>query len=428
MSLLYKKFEKILADFPIRSLDQVAVAVSGGADSMCLVYLLRQFFLQQGTQITALIVNHNLRENSKEEALIVKELLHKIGIKGVILEWVHDGVTSNIQAKARKFRYKLLCEYCLNNEIKHLFIGHHKNDQAETILLNIIRGTGLDGLNGMSCASEINNINVIRPLLSFGKHEIKEYLEKNNIKWIEDPSNLDEKYGRVKVRKIMHKFDEKILDKFLLLSENAKRATDFIDGFVDSVFDEICKIGDLGEIVVRKSELLKLDEEILFRMFNKIFRYVNNQNLYPSRLDSLKNLSACLKNGMNFAATSSKVRVVEFQDDVLFFKERKFIEEDKRMSEKDVLWDGRYKVSVMNFFGSEKFYIGRLTKIMWSRLKRHVNYQGYKELLFSMPVIFNEERSMVICPFLDICVTDEAFDLRFKIEHIRSGRIVYFKQ
>lgn len=186
------------------SLSKVAVAVSGGCDSLSLVIAIHNL----GYDVLAILVNHNLRKESKQEVEITATTLQKIGIKYIITEW--DGkVAKNLEAEARKARYKILFDVCKESGIDVLLIGHHLNDQVETFLLNLSRGSGIDGLSSIPEVNVVDGIYIVRPMLNVCKQDGKNYLTDMNISWCEDGSNNDTKYKRNKIRYMLCNLEDK---------------------------------------------------------------------------------------------------------------------------------------------------------------------------------------------------------------------------
>src|SRR5574344_373927 len=130
--------------------EKIAVGVSGGADSLALV--LR--FKEMGLDIVALTVDHKLRLESGEEAKYVAEIMQKYGINHYILEWNGNKPKRGIEEKAREARYELISKWCEDNKVKVLAMGHHLQDQAETFLLRLQRGSGIYGLSGILPVSQ----------------------------------------------------------------------------------------------------------------------------------------------------------------------------------------------------------------------------------------------------------------------------------
>ena len=132
---------------PFEPSPHLAVAVSGGGDSMGLVILANRWARQRGGQVTALTIDHGLRKGAAKEAEKVGKWLSKYSIKHVVLKWRGDKPITGIQEAARNARYRLMDQWCQNNHILHLLLAHTLDDQAETLLMRLQRGSGLDGRN-----------------------------------------------------------------------------------------------------------------------------------------------------------------------------------------------------------------------------------------------------------------------------------------
>ena len=139
----YKKFKNIV--FNNIQKKSFAIAVSGGADSLCLAYFSKIYASEFGNKIHVLIVDHNLRKESHYEALKVKEILRKKKILSRILTWKGKIPKKNIQKNARDMRYSLISNYCLKKNIRYLITAHHADDQIENFFIRLIRGSGLTG-------------------------------------------------------------------------------------------------------------------------------------------------------------------------------------------------------------------------------------------------------------------------------------------
>lgn len=174
----------------------VAVGLSGGADSTALAHAL----VQAGFNVVALVVDHGLRAGSTTEAKQVAAYAKAMGCKQAkILKWQGEKPKTNIQENARNARYALLEEACLKAKITVLALGHHQDDQAETILFRLAKGTGVDGLAGMR-PWRAGRVNMWRPLLNTTHAALVQYCQNHGLPWVEDPSNANAAYARVRLR------------------------------------------------------------------------------------------------------------------------------------------------------------------------------------------------------------------------------------
>ena len=223
------------------SFSKLAIAVSGGCDSLSLVIAVYKL----GYDVLAILVNHNLRKESKQEIEKTVEILQKVGIKYVITEW--DGkVVKNLEAEARKARYNILLDVCKERGVDALLIGHHLNDQVETFLLNLSRGSGIDGLSSIPDVNIVNGVYIVRPMLNICKQDCKDYLIEQNISWCEDGSNKDTKYRRNKIRDMLYNLEdkeliEKRIAKTVVLLQEAR---DVVDDVLNDVILKNVKFTD----------------------------------------------------------------------------------------------------------------------------------------------------------------------------------------
>lgn len=185
---------------PFESNPHLAVGVSGGADSTALAQLCHDWALARGGQVTALIVDHGLRAGSTGEARMTARRLAAWGIPAEVLTWEGTKPDTGIQAAARDARYGLMRAWCRNAGVLHLVVGHHADDQMETHLMRRARSDG-PGTAGMSTIMEFPEVRLLRPLLAFRRHELADFLMAQEIAWVDDPSNLDDGFERVRMRR-----------------------------------------------------------------------------------------------------------------------------------------------------------------------------------------------------------------------------------
>ena len=162
ISRIYKQFEK---NFELNQ--DFIVAVSGGPDSLALCFLSKIYSIKKRLKVKYLHVNHKLRNNSTKEAKFVKLLLKKLSTNLEILTWVGKKPKSNIQSIARDKRYELLLNKAKKLKINNILLGHHKDDLIENFFIRILRGSGLNGMVSFDQRTNLQNINLIRPLLKF---------------------------------------------------------------------------------------------------------------------------------------------------------------------------------------------------------------------------------------------------------------------
>lgn len=178
----------------------LAVGVSGGPDSMALCLLAQDWCRTAGGRVVALTVDHGLRAESTEEARQVHQWLAQQKIEHHILA-LAEPITQRIQETAREARYQALTEACRKHGALALLLGHHADDQDETVAFRLTSGSGITGLAGISCASTLHGIRLLRPLLSFPKSRLVATADVLGSPYVDDPSNASDRFARNRQRR-----------------------------------------------------------------------------------------------------------------------------------------------------------------------------------------------------------------------------------
>ncbi len=202
------EFNRLMAPFaPFGSPPRIAVATSGGADSLALALLSHQWAKNHGGEAIALTVDHRLREGSSAEAHQVGIWLKRRGMEHHTLTWQRteekDAPRTAIQARARKARYRLLSQWCTDHGVKHLLTAHHMQDQLETFMIRLAKGSGLKGLTGIQGVVPTDFGRILRPFLTLDPSRLKETLDHFNQPFISDPSNENTIFTRVRWRQVL---------------------------------------------------------------------------------------------------------------------------------------------------------------------------------------------------------------------------------
>ncbi|NIY75921.1 tRNA lysidine(34) synthetase TilS [Thalassospira sp. HF15] len=206
-------FDKLMMGFaPFETAPKLLVGVSGGADSMALALLAHDWSQARGGHAIAVTVDHGLRKEASDEARWVAGELARYGIKHITKVWQGAKPTGAVQEKARQARYQIFDDLMYDTGIFHLLVAHHADDQDETIVMRRDRGaTGL-GQAGMSARRYLRHGRLLRPLLGMRKNDLVATLMARGQGWIEDPSNRDEKFERVRIRKALETEVPPVLD------------------------------------------------------------------------------------------------------------------------------------------------------------------------------------------------------------------------
>jgi tRNA(Ile)-lysidine synthase len=194
-------FTRLMAPFePFETSPVLAVAVSGGRDSLALALLSHGWAAERAGRVVGLIVDHGLRAESTVEAVATRDVLARHGIEGAILTWSGAKPRGGLQAAARLARYRLLRDECRRRGILHLLLAHHAEDQAETVAMRLARRSGPDGLAGMAALVDQPEVRLLRPLLGVSRARLTATLLARGVQWLDDPSNVDPRFERARLR------------------------------------------------------------------------------------------------------------------------------------------------------------------------------------------------------------------------------------
>ncbi len=194
-------FAALMAPFgPFEARPRLAVAVSGGPDSLALCLLADRWARRRAGAVVGLIVDHGLRPEAAREARQTAAWLAARRIGAQVLTWEGDKPTAGIQAAARRARYRLLGDWCRAAAVLHLLSAHHQGDQAETVALRQARASGPDGQAAMAAVRELAGLRLLRPLLGVPKAALQAVLEAEGQPWLDDPSNRAPGFARTRLR------------------------------------------------------------------------------------------------------------------------------------------------------------------------------------------------------------------------------------
>jgi tRNA(Ile)-lysidine synthase len=262
---------------------KMAVAVSGGVDSVALLHWL----VEIGADIVCLHVNHGLRAAADTESEYVRDLCKKLNVPCEIFYWTGDKPESGLEAAARAARYKMMTDFCNENGIEYLLTAHQADDQIETFLMNLGRGSGVFGLATMRAVAERDGVKIVRPLLNISREELQSYCDARGIKYFTDEMNSDNHYTRVRIRQNRHLLRDKLGisdDRILLAIENLGRVRGAVDTDVDNLVADV--MGD-GFAMFRDSFLFDLAGDIRLKFIGTLIQKIGGDDYQP-RLNSLQ--------------------------------------------------------------------------------------------------------------------------------------------
>tara|TARA_B100000941_G_scaffold290648_1_gene273979 strand:- start:775 stop:1803 length:1029 start_codon:yes stop_codon:yes gene_type:complete len=275
---IYKKFEKNL------NLNKsFAVAVSGGPDSLALAVLAKIYAIKKKLVSKFFIVDHKIRKESSQEAKLIRRKLSSVGINAQILIWKGKKPTKNIQSLARKKRYELLIANSSKSKIKNILLGHHEGDVLENFFIRILRGSGLKGLVSFDKKARINKINLLRPLLDHKKDDLIFIAKYVFNFYVKDPSNENDLFKRVKIRKLIDEMQKNGLDKkkFLNTIKNLKYSDKAIKFYVNKNLNENTHYSSKENDYTINMNFFQQPHEIVFRSLAFIINIIGGRYYSP---------------------------------------------------------------------------------------------------------------------------------------------------
>lgn len=344
----------------------IAVAVSGGADSMALTLLLAHWARPRSVTVQALTVDHALRDAAALEAEQVSAWFAPLGIAHTTLRWDEGSAyrqrPASAQGAARDARYRLMLDWCAAHGYAHLFLAHHADDQAETFLLRLTRGSGVDGLAAMAPVAVREGIRLCRPLLDISKARLAAFCDTVGQPWIEDPSNHDASYGRVRFRAARGVLEQEGLSSGRLLATAAhmRRARAALDHYVDGLLDGACRWDDFGVARVTLDSFLAAPDEIGLRALARVLMTASGQ-IYRPRFERLGRLYEALRAGPWRDATLHGCFLAREGAVLTVMREAAQVADEQTMRSGDrVAWDGRFVVSADGLPPARVFRVRRL--------------------------------------------------------------------
>jgi tRNA(Ile)-lysidine synthase len=330
---------------PFEDAPRLAVGVSGGADSLALALLADGWARARGGSIVALTVDHGLRPEAATEARRVAAWMAGRDIAHHVLTHHGRRPEGDVQAAARSIRHRLLLDACHALGCLHLLLAHHRDDQAETLLLRLARGSGVAGLAAMAPIVYRPQARVLRPLLDVPRAALKEVLRHCGQAWIEDPSNDDPAYARVRLRAARAVLAAEGLDSARLAATANRlgRARRALAAGGEEVLARHVVIDPRGWAEVDMAGVLRAPEEVALRLLADVLTTVGGRE-HPPRAERLERLAAAWREG----ATLHGCRLVPRGgggERVLVVREARGLPVvDGLRGGATVLWDGRFRL------------------------------------------------------------------------------------
>jgi tRNA(Ile)-lysidine synthase len=309
---LESRFAQVMEEFAAGGAWPGAVAVSGGGDSLALMHLLARWAKKsRSTAPVVLCVDHGLQTGSKKTAASVARKARALGLQATVLRWPGPHPQKGIEAAARAARYALMGAWLKRRKLTTLHVGHNQDEQAETFLLRLARGSGIDGLSAMRPLAPYPHVDfpglaVARPLLGFSRAELRAWLAARGEDWMEDPMNDDPRFDRVKMRQLAPALAEAGLTsaRIALAASHMAAARDLMEELTASLLSHIAQPGS-GGLLLDGMALGGAPRELGLRALASLLQSVSGAPYRP-RFESLERLfdrlaSRALRGGMTLS-------------------------------------------------------------------------------------------------------------------------------
>ena len=288
------EFAHLMVPFREKVGDRVAIGVSGGADSLSLLFLLDRWCRGVGCELWALTVDHGWRSEAQEEIAHVGRVARRLEVPHVVLRWRGDHLSQDCsqggsQAAARHVRYELMRGWCRRTGVSALALAHHLEDQAETFLLRLARGSGVDGLAAMSREGHWGDLVLLRPLLGVSRVRLRATLEEVGVVWREDRSNQERRFARVRMRQLLGVVQEEGLTprRLAVTARRMARVRAALEQMVVDFIRDRVHVESWGACGVVLDALGAVPEEVGLRVLQRMLFSVSGRER-PMRLGRLE--------------------------------------------------------------------------------------------------------------------------------------------
>ena len=326
--------------------ENIGLAVSGGVDSTALAYLLSKFKNKYNYNIISFTLDHQLRKESAAETKFVEKLMTKLKIKHHSLLWSKEKPKTKIQETARIARYDILGEACRIHNCKYIFLGHHADDQVETFIIRLEAKSGLDGLRCMQESSRIltssGTIELIRPLLNYKKESLINICQDNQLKWIEDPSNLDMKYLRSKARKLIVHDD--MYNDFSNSIKAFNRLSKNLNYYLYNFMKDDIEFNPLGICKFNLARFFELPNIFQIKVLNYLIKIIGGKK-YPRKTKIINNLLENINSKKSKNTTVGGVYVKIDNNKILLYRQLDNSIKKIGINNDITVWDRRFIIT-----------------------------------------------------------------------------------
>ncbi len=382
---------------------KLGIAVSGGSDSLALMYLTAAWAKKASRSLVVLSIDHGLRKESKSECKLVEERAKALNIPHRTVEW-SDKPRGNLQKVAREARHKIIKDWAISQKLSGVLLGHTLDDNVETFILRLIRGSGVDGLAGISPDRFINGVRIFRPLLNFSRNTLQQYLETKGYTWVDDPSNRDRRFDRVKVRQILSELQGLGLSKKRLLTtaNHMRRAQDFLTRETFRMSERCVRQEVWGGLSISLEPFLEISKEIQLRILSAGLMWVSGK-VYKPRYENMDRLlTSILDREINSSRSLMGVLVREERHNILLIRDFSALSDVRLHTNSEIQWDGRWQIT-LNLHNPSGYNIGPIAKKGLMSIGKYGNYKIPKFALMSSVGLFKDD-NLVCAPIISFGV------------------------
>ena len=409
VNLKYQDFEKKVHQtlnkyYFMKHERQYGVAVSGGPDSMLLLNVLSRWANLEGKLLSVFSFNHNLRKESLNEIVFVEKACKKLKCNFIKIEW-HEKPKTALMEQARVARYSQIAKKCAENNIKTLFLGHHADDIAETISMRIINNSYLEGLCPIFELREIFNIKLFRPLLCFSKSQILQLNSKKNIAFMTDPSNLNDRYFRTRIRKILNK-EMKLKYNLIKAASIFCNIRKFNEKFIKEKLRNYYFYRNEGFLEIKREIIEKLPKFLVFNFLRlAIFRLGNKK--YFSKEEIIQKLYFKALKDMSTTYSLGGCILVLSKRKIFIYREYNDLNKETQLlpGYNRLIWDNRFEIINNTKVSMKILPLGSVLNNSFYKNNYKINKKKIKSIPFqvrkTLPAIFTLE-GLIYIPHLSI--------------------------
>lgn len=371
---------------------RIGAAVSGGSDSLSMALLLDNYCKKYGFELIIYTLDHHLRPESGDEVIYVRKILSERGIMTKILEWHHEDINitvGRLERLARKARYEIITNECLKDSVRLLALGHTADDQVETYMMRLSHGSYDLGLAGMSAISKWSDgLKLIRPLLHFRKEQMRGYLSALGVAWVDDPSNEDQDFMRVRARYELRENEELFRDIQKKLGNYGRQRAEFDKRFNEFVLKNV--IFNHFSCSFESTVLNELRDDLLMQIRKLLWMIGGSE--YPC---SITPLAENIKSSRSFTISRCCFNIIG--ERVLIYRENKNF--SKVPLDEITFWDNRFIIRCTKSKIGQDRYVTNLHEKDVVKLRKIGLIKNEKMyILLSIPAIYSQNGNLLSAP------------------------------